>query len=591
MVRSYFATLSLLTASTVALPTTAEDRFDYVIVGGGTSGLVVAHRLSELADVTVAVIEAGDSVYDNPNVTNVDGFGLALGTQIDWAYESAPQTYANGKSQTLRAAKALGGSSTINGMYYARAQNVQVDSWGALGNEGWSWEELLPYYKKSEHIQPPTSEQQAVGITYLPEFHGTDGPLAVGWKVDMMNKTITDIINKTHEAIGVSYNPDLAHGDMVGWAFGEHTQDNQLNVREDAARAYYWPFTDRKNYHLFVNTEAQKLVWAETASGADAKASGVLVTDSKSGESRTIYANKEVILSAGAVRTPVLLELSGVGNPSILKAAGIDVKIDLPTVGENLQDQALNSFNGESAKPLTGRSSYVAYPNYEQIFGDDAATVAGELKSNLQAYAQATSESTKGVVTTAQLEKFFQIQYDHIFTDKIPVGEALLLPADSSFSNSYWGLLPFARGSVHVTGTTGEYPAKLDPNYFMLDFDTKLQVAMTKYMRKYHNTAPLGELFAAETTPGLEAVPAEAEDETWTKWVHENYRSNFHSVGTTAMMSRELGGVVDSHLRLYGASNVRVVDAGVIPLQICGHLVGTLYAVAEKASDLIKADV
>lgn len=410
------------------------------------------------------------------------------------------------------------------GMYYARAQNVQIDSWAALGNEGWSWEELLPYYKKSEHIQPPNSEQQATGVTYLPEFHGTDGPLAVGWKLDMMNKTITDIINKTHEVIGVPYNTDLASGHMVGWAFSEHTQDNELNIREDAARAYYWPFTSRKNYRLFLNTEAQKLVWHDAAPGADAKASGVLVTDSNTGESRTIYANKEVILSAGAVRTPVLLELSGVGNPSVLVAAGIDVTIDLPTVGENLQDQALNSYEGASAAPFSGRSSYVAYPDYEHVFGDDASSIAEEVKSNLRAYAQAVSNSTGGVVTAAQLETFFQIQYDHIFAQKIPVGEAMLLPAGSSFGNSYWGLLPFARGSVHVTGTEGAYAAKLDPKYFMLDFDTTLQVAMTKYMRAFYNAAPLGELFAEETTPGLEAVPAGAGDEVWAQWVHENCR-------------------------------------------------------------------
>lgn len=298
----------------------------------------------------------------------------------------------------------------------------------------------------------------------------------------------------------------------------------ELNIRENAARAYYWPFTSRKNYHLFLNTEAQKLVWHDTAPGADAKASGVHVTDSNTGESRTIYANKEVILSAVAVRTPVLLELSGVGNPSVLAAAGIDDTIDLPTVGENLQDQALNSYEGASAAPFSGRSSYVAYPNYAHVFGDDASSIAEEVKSSLRAYAQAVSDSAGGVVTAAQLETFFRIQYDHIFAQKIPVGEAMLLPCGSSFGNSYWGLLPFARGSVHVTGTEGAYPAKLDPKYFMLDFDTKLQVAMTKYMRAFHNAAPLGELFAEETTPGLEAVPAGAGNEVWAQWVHENCR-------------------------------------------------------------------
>ncbi|OJD34200.1 glucose oxidase [Diplodia corticola] len=581
---SVLAAAPLLAATALAAPA-APAKYDYIIVGGGTSGLVVANRLSELSNVTVAVIEAGGSVFTNENVTNPNGYGLAFGTDIDWAYESVNQTYGGGKTQTLRAGKALGGTSTINGMAYTRAEDAQIDAWEKIGNKGWNWASLLEYYKKSETVQVPDADQQAGGATYDAAYHGTSGPLKVGWKNQMMNVSFPEVLNATYKANNVPYLQDIAGGHMAGWNVFPSTLDVALNVREDAARAYYYPFQNRTNYRVFLNTEAQKLVWAQSGGADDtATASGVEVKDS-TGKTRTIYANKEVILSAGSLRSPVLLELSGVGNPDILKAAGVATKVALPSVGENLQDQTNNGFDGTAAKSFSGTAVNVAYPDVEDIFGNQTAAVAASVKKQLSSWAAAASNVSNGAISAAAHKRFFDIQYDLIFKDKVPLAEILIYPTGSAFSAEFWSLLPFARGNVHIDTSPTSAP-RINPNYYQFDWDMTEQVGTAKYVRQLFATSPLKPLLANETAPGA-GVRTDAE---LARWVLDNYRSNFHPVGTTAMLPRALGGVVDPSLRVYGTANVRVVDAGVLPFQVCGHLVSTLYAVAEKAADIIKAE-
>lgn len=177
---------ALLASPALAQPahlTKFTDRYDYIVVGGGTSGLVVDNRLSEDPSVSVAVIEAGDSVFDNMNVTSPTGYGKAFGNSLDWPYQSTSQKYAGNKTQTLRAAKALGGTSTINGMTYLRAEDSQIDAWQKLGNNI-SWDSLLPYYKRSEYFQVPTAAQESMGASYDPALHRFIGPLAVGGRTE-----------------------------------------------------------------------------------------------------------------------------------------------------------------------------------------------------------------------------------------------------------------------------------------------------------------------------------------------------------------------------------------------------------------------
>lgn len=293
----------------------AAASYDYIVVGGGTGGLVVANRLSEDSGSSVLIVERGDSQLDNPDVYDRNAYEDAFGTSIDYAYQSVPQQYAGNTTQTLRAGKALGGTSTINGMAYTRAQDVQIDAWGNIGNKGWSWSSLFPYYLKSEDFQVPTPAQYDAGANYVPSYNGESGPLLTGWTYDMQNSTIHTQLNDTYQALGIDYIPDVNGGKMHGYTMFPRTVNRAEHLRDDAARAYYYPFDNRPNLSVMLNTTGNRIVWdPATITTGSAVATGVEVTHSD-GTVEVHNAHKEVILGAGALISPVILERSGVGNP------------------------------------------------------------------------------------------------------------------------------------------------------------------------------------------------------------------------------------------------------------------------------------
>lgn len=236
----------------------------------------------------------------------------------------------------------------------------------------------------------------------------------------------------------------------------------------------------------------------------------------------------------------------------------------------------------------SGNAGFVGYFNVQDVFGNQTASLKESVGSSLRAYAEKVANFS-GVVSANVTEKLFKMQYNLIFENELPISEIIVTPSAGSTSVEFWGLLPFSRGNIHINTANASAPATINPNYFMLDYDIQQQTATAKMGRKVANTKPLASEIQGETTPGTSLVPENATDDMWADWLKSTYRSNFHYISTAAMMPRELGGVVDPNLLVYGTQNVRVVDASVIPFQICGHLTATLYAVAEKASDIIKA--
>ncbi|PQE31452.1 GMC oxidoreductase protein [Rutstroemia sp. NJR-2017a WRK4] len=584
-------TLALASVAVARNIPRSNPTYDYVVVGAGTSGLVIANRLSEL-NVTVAVIEAGDSQLNNVNVSNPMGYGLAFGTEIDWAYQTTGQAYAGNTTQTMRAGKAIGGTSTINGMAYTRAEDIQIDAWETIGNDGWNWENLLPYYKKSQNLEAPATAQVEAGITYNPSVNALGGPLKTGWLNAADTTDFHNILNETYSTLNVSWNEDVNGGKMVGYNRYPATYDKELNVRFDAGRAYYYPIANRTNLHLYPNTFAQRITWK--SGEKTPKANGVEVLAVNSTSPYTIQANKEVILSAGSLASPLILELSGIGNPTVLNKYNISVVVDLPTVGENLQDQTNTGLGYKSVQNNTyGAGDFVTYPTASQVFGDRLSNISSQVWNDLPSYAARVAAASGKVTKASDLLQHFKLQYDLIFseTHPIPIAEILVTPSSTSFSTEYWSLLPFARGNIHITSAVPGTPAAINPNYYMLDWDIVGQIGVAQFIRELYSTAPFSSLIGEETKPGLDKVPANASVEQWFEWNKGVYRSNFHPVATAAMMPKEAGGVVDSKLKVYGTSNVRVIDASVLPFQVCGHLVSTLYAVAERAADLIKAEL
>ncbi|KAF2717782.1 GMC oxidoreductase [Polychaeton citri CBS 116435] len=571
-----------------------RSSYDYIVLGGGTSGLVVANRLSEDPTISVAVVEAGDSVLHNYNVSQIANWFVNLGTSVDWAYAIQPQTATFNRTLTYDQGKALAGTSAINGGTYVRADRPQIDAWEHLGNTGWSWDSLSPYYVKSEHFQVPGPELAAKGAEYEASIHGYNGPLRVGWSNYTIGGDVHELVNQTWQNLGIPYNQDQSTGNLHGFSVFPSTADTRFEVRADAARSYYWPIAERENLDVYVNTVAEKLVWADDG-GDDCErhvltANGVQVRPVRGGEAFQLKADREIIISLGTLKSPVLLEQSGIGNPAILSHHNVSVKLPLLTVGENLQDQTLTQVVASARTNYSGYPPFVTYTTAADLFGKNLTAVTSHVTSSIPAYASAIAAQSNNALSQETVEHQLNIQADLIFNHSTPLGESLAFPSAGAIFTVEWNLLPFSRGSVHMSSTNASSTPLINPNFFMegIDFDAMSQTALVNLDRKFLQTPPLGLFVDAITAPNSTTVPEDAGVEEWLPYLKSIYSPNSHPIGTCAMMARELGGVVSPELVVYGTKNVRVVDASVLPFQIDGHLTSTLYAVAERASDLIK---
>ncbi|KNG51838.1 gmc oxidoreductase [Stemphylium lycopersici] len=579
--------------------TCASQSFHYVIVGGGPAGLLVANRLSADPNTTVAVIEAGDFAYNNPNVTSVPKsileFGLFIGTSIDWGYTTVPQKYAGNKTLAYWAGKALGGSTTINGMTYLRAETDQIDAWEDLGNPGWNWDTLWEYFLKQEGFQPPTDKLEQRGAAYEVGAHGRDGELAVGFTPYLVGQGFADLLKTTSEAMGIPYNQDPNDGVMRGFNTWPMTLNETGPTREDGARAFYYPVASRPNLHVFPNSMATRIIWDDSNSAAaGVLASGVEIVTAKD-VTETIHASKEVVVAAGAIRSPAFLEHSGVGNPAVLEPLGIETVNPLHSIGANLPDQPQNGMVFSSSTNWTGYPTFVSYLTASDLFGEELAGLAEEVRANLSAYAATIVEDyANGTISVETQEHLLSHQVDLIFDSesKVPLAELLWAPTGNQIIAQLWNLLPLSRGSIHINSTDATLPPRIDPAFLQLPIDRYVQAAAAIRVRKYFATSPLADHITGELSPGFETVPQDAgwRDASWDAWIKQTLGGNSHPLSTCAMMQKDLGGVVDTEGKVYGTQNVRVVDASIFPTQISGHLSASVYAVAGRiAAVMMKA--
>ncbi|KAF2626643.1 GMC oxidoreductase [Macroventuria anomochaeta] len=588
----------LSTAQLVLAACDPSTTFDYVIVGGGTAGLVLANRLSANPATTVAVIEAGDLAYSNPNVTyvpkSIAEFALGLGTSVEWGYTTEPQRYTANGNVTLPywAGKGVGGTTLVNGMTYVRAEKRQIDAWEDLGNEGWNWETMKEYYVEQENFSRPSEQQEANGATYDESAHEYEGELDVGFTPYLTGQGAFDVLRQTHEAKGYAWNKDVNTGSMHGFNVWPMTLNVSTLMREDAARAFYYPIAkERPNLHVFLNTTASHILWKDSDGGSEKTTSGVEVVRSD-GTIRTLQATREVILSAGSIRSPALLELSGIGNPSVLKPLGIETIVPLPSVGSNLQDQPANGIIYSSSTNWTGYATFASFLTASDLFGASLPSIIASIASNLTSYAHAIlSDFAPNSTTLAIQEQLLRHQLDLVFapTSTVPLAEILWVPTGNLIVAQFWNLLPFSKGSIHINSTNPLSQPSINPNFLQLPIDTLVQAAIAVHIRELFATPPLAEYVTDEVTPGFAVVLQDATytDEAWIKWVKGSFNGNSHPVTTCGMMARELGGVVDAEGRVYGTRNVRVVDASVFPTQISGHLSASVYALSGKIADAI----
>ncbi|KAI8072215.1 uncharacterized protein B0P05DRAFT_588900 [Gilbertella persicaria] len=601
------------------------DIYDYVIVGGGVAGLALANRLSENKHVTVAVLESGPNAEDQFVIYAPGMYGQAVGSELCPLLPTVPQEKMNNRTITLATGRLLGGGSAINGLVWTRGALKDYDAWEELGNPGWNGNELFKYFKKVEKFTPPTPAQAEYGATSVKNIHGTNGHVDISFTNFEFPQS--RYWNASLDALEFEAVPDLLNGSLHGYSTTPNTLDPQSVRRTDAYASYIAPYADnRKNLFVLANHTVSRVEFDPHSSG-QLKATGVewYPTGDKT-KKQVLKARLEVIISAGAIGSPKLLEVSGVGNKDILTAAGVKSLLDLPGVGSNLQDHVhavivsttnitgytTNSVFSNDTLAEKMRKEYVnnktgiwtttpnnlGYPSPSQLFKDTSyksgKAFGAKIRENASKYADyyVSTNSTNAKL----IKKQYEIIADRYETDYLSPIEVNLTPGYGGTGSAdiqhkkyqtvnHVMVSPLSRGRTHIASADIEDAVVIDPQYYSHPLDLELHLASFKLARKIINAPTgLGQLNNGEAEPGSNITS----DEDLKTWLSNNVRSDWHPVGTCAMLPKELGGVVDSNLKVYGTSNLRVVDASIIPLEVSSHLMQPVYGVAEKAADIIK---
>lgn len=276
----------------------------------------------------------------------------------------------------------------------------------------------------------------------------------------------------------------------------------------------------------------------------------------------------------------------------VLSKYDIPTRISLPGVGENFQDQTNDRIHFNwSGTPPSGAFSTVAYLNVQDLFGNETESFASSIREELPKYASMIASQNNNAVSASEVLGLLQLQYSLIFEQKMPMMELLKqMSLGSPLICEFWNAFPLSRGNVHISSSDPLSAPAINPNFFMTSYDLQVQIAAARFIRRLYAAPPVSGLVANETSPGLNTVSVNGDNSAWEKWINTDFRSAWHPVGTTSLLPRQLGGVVDERLKVYGTANVRVVDAGIVPFQINGHTSSVAYAVAEKGSDFIKQD-
>ncbi|WP_084407273.1 GMC family oxidoreductase [Aestuariibacter salexigens] len=534
------------------MSTTLPTQFDYIIVGAGSAGAALAHRLSEDAEVSVCLLEAGGK--DRNPLIHIP-FGLSLISRIEgigWGYNTAPQVNLNGRELFWPRGRTLGGSSSINAMCYIRGASNDYDNWAAQGASGWDWQSVLPYFKKAQDQQRGPDE-----------FHGVGGPLTVSdlRQVDELSQTFVDAADN----VGLEKVSDFNSDKREGLGLYQVTQRN--GQRCSTAKGYLSDARQRPNLTIMTGCMVERIIIKQ------GKAQGVQVR--RNGKVQRLAAAQEVILSGGAINSPQLLMLSGIGPREHLQDKGIHVQVDLPGVGQNLQDH-LDAIVQYYCKAHEGYAvAASALPKYIGAAFEYLFKRKGILSSNIA--------EAGGFMKSSLASDDPDIQFH--FLPAILKDHGRQIQTGYGFGIHVCNLYPKSRGEIRLQSNHPDDHPLIDPRYLEHPDDAQVMIEGIRKAREILQSQGFTKYVGREVSPGIDQMS----DEQLLEFIRSNSETIYHPIGTCKMgQADDPTSVVDEQLRVKGVDGLRVVDASVMPSLIGGNTNAPTIMIAEKAADMIK---
>lgn len=529
----------------------ADIKYDYIIIGAGSAGSVLAHRLTEDPKTRVLLIEAGKASH--PYSRLPVSFGLLIyNPAANWCYESEPEEGTARRNIPVPRGKLLGGSSSINGLVYVRGQPLDYNSWAQSGNRGWSWDDVAPLFKRMENYEKGGDE-----------LRGGDGPLHVSEVSDQ--NPLYDALFAAAEECGIRRNPDYNGADQEGIVRTQTTIRN--GRRMSTAYCYLRPALGRSNLEIITEAHTQRLLFdGKRCTG---------VAYARHGQTAEAYCGKEVILCAGGVASPQIMELSGVGQPDLLRQHGIDVVHDLPGVGENFRDHIIARIQWR----LTRKE--FSYNHCASGFG-----MLG------QALRYATTRSGFMSLPSAPMLAFLKSRPEldspdiqlHIVPYALKDARRRKLHDFPSFTLASYQLRPESLGSIHIRDADPQAQPAIRFNFLADPIDQQVMVAGMRICRQIANAPALDPYRGPEHSPGADV---QSDDEIL-DWIRGHCETAYHPIGT-CRMGPGPECVVDDQLRVHGLQGLRIADASIMPTMPSGNTNAACIMIGEKAADLIRA--
>jgi choline dehydrogenase len=528
--------------------------YDYIVVGAGSAGAVVANRLSADSRNKVLLLEAGPASHPWSRIP-ISYAKLINNPAANWLYTSEPETNTNGRRLPVPRGRLLGGSSAINGMAFVRGQAQDFDTWAQMGNPGWSYSDVLPFFRRMETYTEGDDE-----------FRGRDGPLRVT-NPEPRDKLYATLI-KAAGQVGIAHNPDYNGATQDGIAMSQATISS--GRRMSTARCYLDPIRHRANLHIETSALTETLVLEGK------RCIGVRYSVGGSGP-REAHASREIVVSAGTINSPQLLELSGIGQPERLRASGIEVRHALPGVGENLRDHyAPRTRWAIGARGVTfndrGRGLGLAWQALRYaLFGQG---MLGMVAAPIRAFVR----SREGLEAPDVL-----LGWVPMLTEPGPKGPRI--SQRSGVTCYAHPMRPESKGYIHIASSDPRKPPAINFNFLSSPIDAEITTRAVRIARSVMTAPAMSDMLVTEIAPGT----ARDTDDEILAWVKQAAETTYHPVGTCKMGSDAMA-VVDARLRVHGIEGLRVADASIMPALTSGNTNAPSIMIGEKAADMVLKD-